>query len=225
MKCDKNPQKIQKMFDEISSYYDKMNNLISFGTHYIIKYLAIKKLYILPRTMILDLCCGTGDFTKIISKTFPRTKIIGLDFSKEMLKLAKIKNPTGVFMQGDCTDLPFTDEEFDYITMGFGLRNISNRSKAISEAYRVLNNGGKFLHLDFGEHNKISKIFDFIVPAIAKLFKKNSNHYKYLLASKTTFPNPKNLIKEFEQAGFKLEKQYDYLFGTISAQIMIKASN
>ena len=83
------------MFDEISGYYDFMNNFISLGTHYLLKFLAIRELDIKPRTMILDLCCGTGDFTKIISKFYPRAKIIGLDFSEEMLKLAKRKIQTG----------------------------------------------------------------------------------------------------------------------------------
>ena len=145
MNTNKNPEKIKNMFDEISSYYDTMNNVISFGMHYLIKYFAIKELNIEPRTMILDLCCGTGDFTKIISKFYPRARVIGFDISEKMLKIAKQKNPIGVFMQGDCTALPFEDGEFDYITMGFGLRNIQNREKAIAEIYRTLKKGGKFL--------------------------------------------------------------------------------
>ena len=116
MDIDKTPEKIQAMFDEISEYYDKMNNFISLGTHYIIKFLALKELAIQPRTMIIDLCCGTGDFTKIISNFYPRAKVIGLDFSNKMLKLAKSKNPNGVFIQSDCTNLPFAEGEFDYIT-------------------------------------------------------------------------------------------------------------
>ena len=93
MKPDKNPSKIQNMFDEISPYYDSVNNFMSLGTHYIIKFLAIRELKIKPRSNILDLCSGSGDFVKIIKKFYPRVKIIGLDFSKEMIKLAKTKNP------------------------------------------------------------------------------------------------------------------------------------
>ena len=74
MTCDKNTQHIQKMFDEISKYYDKMNNIISFGFHYLIKFLSIRKLNLKPRSMILDLCCGTGDFTQIISKILSENK-------------------------------------------------------------------------------------------------------------------------------------------------------
>ncbi len=222
MACDKNPQKIKNMFDEISPYYDKMNNFISLGTHFLLKYLAVKELGIKPRTMILDLCCGTGDFTKIITRFYPRAKIIGLDFSQNMLKIAKTKNPKGVFVQADCTEIPFSEDEFDYITMGFGLRNIKKRSKALDEIYRVLNKGGKFLQIDFGNHNHFSKIFDLLVPLIAKISGKNSEHYKYLLNSKKEFPNPDELIREFETHGFKYVKKCSYLFGTISAQIMQK---
>lgn len=222
MTCDKNPEKIKNMFDEISNYYDQMNNFISFGTHFIIKFFAIRELKITPRARILDLCCGTGDFTKIISKFYPGTKIIGADFSVKMLKLAKKKNPKGIFLETDATNLPFKENEFDYITMSFGLRNIENRTKALQETYRVLNQRGKFLHLDFGKHNKISKIFNILVPVITKIFQKNENHYKYLLSSKEEFPNSNELIKEFESHEFKLVKKCDYLFGTISCQIMEK---
>ena len=222
MTCDKNPEKISKMFDEISPYYDKMNNFISLGTHYFIKKLTLKSLNIGKNSYVLDLCCGTGDFTEIIGKIEPKTKIIGLDNSVEMLKLAKAKNPDKVFMQGDCTNLPFAQNEFDFITIGFGLRNIENRKKALSEIYRTLKTGGKFLHLDFGRHNLSSRIFDFIVVSIIKILKLNSENYLYLLKSKNEYPEPDELIKEFETQGFKLLKRQDFLFGAVSFQIMEK---
>ena len=132
MTANKNPEKITKMFDEISGYYDKVNNFISLGTHYLIKKIALKNLEIKANSYVLDLCCGTGDFTQIISKICPKAKVVGLDNSLAMLKLAKIKNPNKVFMQGDCVSLPFK-EEFDFITVGFGLRNIENRQQTISQ--------------------------------------------------------------------------------------------
>ena len=134
---DKNPLKISEMFDEIASYYDYMNNKISLGSHYIIKILALKQLVLRENMMILDACCGTGDFVRILSKSGLR--VIGLDFSKEMIKIAKSKNPHGVFIHGDVTDLAFGENEFDVITMGFGLRNVENRKKAL-EAYQIVLN-------------------------------------------------------------------------------------
>ena len=222
MNCDKNPEKISQMFDEISSYYDKMNNLISLGTHYFIKKIALKSLKIGKNSYVLDLCCGTGDFTQIIGKISPRAKVIGVDNSKEMLKLAKAKNPQKVFMQGDCTNLPFMENEFDFITIGFGLRNIEDRKKALGEIYRMLKSGGKFLHLDFGRHGLSSRIFDFIVVLIIKILKLNSENYLYLLKSKKEYPEPDEIVKEFETQGFKLLKRQDFLFGAVSYQIMGK---
>jgi len=222
MTCDKNPEKITKMFDEISSYYDNMNNFISLGTHYLIKKTALKNLKIGANSYVLDLCCGTGDFTRILGQIAPKSKVIGLDNSKEMLKLAKTKNPQKAFMQGDCTALPFGENEFDYITVGFGLRNVENRKKAISEIYRTLKHGGKFLHLDFGRHGFVDKCFDFIVPLFVKILGISSENYSYLLKSKNEYPQPDELIKEFETQGFRFVRQQDFFFGAISYQIMQK---
>lgn len=222
MTCNKTPQKIHLLFDEIAEYYDKTNNYISFWTHNFVKYLAIKKLNIKKYSTVIDLCCGTGDINKIINKISPKTKVLNLDISTNMLKLAKDKNPNGVFIQGDCTSLAFKDEEFDYITMSFGLRNVENRTKALSEISRTLKKDGKFLHIDFGYHNFISKIFDIIALTIVKITGKNIDSYKYLIESKSEFPEPDSLIQEFEKAGLKYIKKCDYLFGVISAQIMQK---
>lgn len=224
MTCDKTPQKITKIFDEISGYYDKMNNFISLGTHYFIKKSALKSLKFKQNSYILDICCGTGDFTQIIDKIEPRAKVIGLDNSVEMLKLAKQKNPQKVFMQGDCTELKFKDNEFDYVTVGFGLRNVENRHKAISEIYRILKTGGKFMHLDFGRHGFGGKIFDIIVLFAINTVGRfcQADNYKYLIRSKNEYPEPQELIKEFEIQGFKLVKRQDFLFGAVSYQILEK---
>ncbi len=219
--CDKDPEVIKQMFDKISSYYDGMNSFISFGLHKFIKYFSIKLLDIRPNAMILDLCCGTGDFTKIIRKYF-RARIIGLDVSEQMIKLAKIKNPKETFIVGDCTNLGFGDGEFDIITMGFGLRNVQNRKKALGEIFRVMKNDAEFLHLDFGYNNLAGKIFDIYAQFAAKILMKDEKSYKYLISSKNSYPNPEELIKEFEDAGFKLKCRRDFLFGALSAIVMKK---
>ena len=222
MCIDKNPAKIKSLFNEISPYYDFINNIISLFTHYFIKIFALKNLKIKDNSKILDLACGTGDIVKIVSKYYPKTDIIGLDISDKMLEIAKKKNPKKNFVLGDIINLKYEENEFDYITIFFGLRNVENRTKAISEIYRVLKKDGLFLHLDFGEDNFLSKIFDFITPHLAKLFGKNKEHYKYLIESKNDFLKPDKLIEEFEKAGFKFEEKKYFLFKTISYQIMKK---
>lgn len=219
--CDKNPQKIKDMFDNIASYYDKMNNLMSFYLHKKIKTKAVKMLDIKPKSYVLDLCCGTGDLCGIISDFQRKIRIIGVDNSLNMLKIAKSKYPNLTFIQGDCTNLPF-DDEFDYVTISFGLRNIENRKLALTQIYKSLKTGGMILHLDFGKHNFLNKIFDKILPFLVKILKKDEKSYEYLLKSKNTYPEPSELIKEFEKSGFKFVKQKDFLFGAISAQVMKK---
>ena len=222
MKINKNPSKIKTMFDEIAFCYDKMNNLISFKTHYLIKISAVKALNIRQNSKILDLCTGTGDFVKIISKFYRNCDVLGLDKSENMLKIAKIKNPDNEFILSDCTKTPFENSEFDYITMGFGLRNIENRAIALKEIFRILKNDGKFLHLDFGEHNFFSSVFDFTTSLFIKFFIKNKKAYEYLLASKRDFISPDELIEEMKSAGFKKFKKKYFLFKTICATIAQK---
>lgn len=222
MKIDKNPAKIQKIFDEIATYYDEMNNWLSLGFHFFIKKTVLRRLKLAKNSVVLDICCGTGDFTKIISSIAPSARVIGLDNSINMIKLAKAKNPKNTFIKGDCTDLPFKDSEFDAITAGFGLRNVENRQKALSEVYRTLKTGGKFLHLDFGKHNFVSKMFDIAVPFLVKLKRKDTQSYKYLINSKNDYPEPQELIREFQQCGFKLLESKEFMFGAIACQIVEK---
>jgi len=219
---DKNPQIISKMFDNISNSYDRNNNIISLGIHKIIKRLAIKLLNLSDNQKIIDICCGTGDISEILSKTPYQLDIYGIDFSEKMIFIAKKKFPSLKFEIGDATNLNILNSSIDIITMTFGLRNIDNRSKAIKEAYRILKPNGQFLHLDFGYKNIFSKIFDIIALIGIRALYKNTAPYSYLIKSKREFPDPDKLIEEFTSEGFKLMKKKEYLFGIISAQVYYK---
>lgn len=222
MQVDKKPEKILKLFDDISFMYDKMNNFISFGTHYFIKKKAVELLNISSKTRVLDICCGSGDLAKIIQNKYKDVEITGVDFSTKMLELAKKKNKKANFILSDCTKMSFLDEEFDFATMAFGLRNIKNDDLAIKEAFRVLKKNGKLLHLDFGESNFFSGIFDCLILFFAKFLKKYAKHYEYLICSKQSFYSQKELVEKFQKQGFVLEKRKDFLFGIISAQVFEK---
>ena len=227
MKIDKSPETIHKMFNSVAQRYDSLNNLMSFGTHNYVKYMSIKNLDLKPHDSVLDLCCGTGDLARIVKKIQPEAHVTGIDFSEKMLEIAVSKNPNiparqVKYIQGDVTDLPYDNNSFDFVTMGFGLRNISNAEKAVEEAYRVLRPQGCFLHLDFGKKNIVSKIYDKTTPLLIRLASGNSISYSYLINSKKIFPLPEELIKDFESKGFKLKKRKDFLLGVISAQIMTK---
>ena len=221
----KNPKKIKKMFDEIASKYDFMNNIISFGLHKIIKKRAVKKLNIKPDSKAVDLCCGTGDISKLLAKNPYINEVTGVDFSDKMLEFARINNPDKKikYINADCTKLPFEDTSFDIATMFFGLRNIENKDMAINEVNRILKNGGQFLYMDFAKGNKFfDLIFDMYTPFIANIFTKNKSAYEYLVNSKKTFFAPKELEKFISKKGFNLKREYYFLFSTIIVQIYEK---
>ena len=221
----KAPEKIRKMFDEIAPKYDFMNNVISLGLHNIIKKKAIDKLSLKNETMALDLCCGTGDITNILANKKEIKSVIGIDFSKNMLEIASYKNSHKKikFVNADCTSLPYADNTFDVITIFFGLRNIENSEKAISEIYRVLVKNGQIMHLDFRKGNAfLNFLFDLFTPICAKLFTKNQDAYKYLIKSKKEFYTTDEIEKMFLKHKLKQKTNYNFLFSTISAQVFEK---
>lgn len=222
MTISKAPANIQNLFNQIAVRYDFMNNLISLGLHRAVKKSAIGLLDIKPHSRILDACCGTGDIAEMIKKAEPKAEVAGLDFSENMLIFAKKRVKSVKFFQGDITNTDFPSESFDIVTMSFGLRNIQNPEKALYEINRILKSGGEFLHLDFGNKNILSGIFDIEAPIFAKFFAKDTEPYKYLIKSKEMFPSPDELILDFEKCGFKFKKRKDFLFGALSAQVMEK---
>lgn len=222
MTISKTPANIQNLFNQIAVRYDFMNNLISLGLHRAVKKSAIGLLDIKPHSRILDACCGTGDIAEMIKKAEPKAEVTGLDFSENMLIFAKKRVKSVKFFQGDITNTEFPSESFDIVTMSFGLRNIQNPEKALYEINRILKSGGEFLHLDFGNKNILSGIFDIEAPIFAKFFAKDTEPYKYLIKSKEIFPSPDELILDFEKCGFKFKKRKDFLFGALSAQVMEK---
>ncbi len=214
---------IKNMFDNLAKDYEFMNNIISFGTHKFIKEDAIKALNIEPNSKVLDLCCGTGDLAGLIKKLQPSCDVIGIDYSNQMLEIARKKHPNITFWQADALNLAFEKNTFDYIVMGFGLRNIPEKNKALEQIYKILKVNGKFLHLDFGKQNTLhSKIYDNIVLFLARIFTKNSKPYKYLILSKKNFLEPEELIELFKFNRFEYVTHKNLLFEIISYQIMQK---
>lgn len=215
----KNPEKIKEMFNSIANRYDFINGIISFGTHRYGKKQAIKDLPVLPHDAeILDLCTGTGDLAFFLKNS---GHVTGLDFSKNMLALASKKVPEVRFVEGDCTHLPFEDETFDLVTMGFGLRNIENSDLALDEIVRVLKPEGLFLHLDFSKTNPAGDfVFDRIVPFLVRIFYNNTVPYNYLVKSKQEYFNPQELVEKFQFHGLKYVTQKYYSLGMMCATVM-----
>ena len=214
----KNSTDIKNLFNEIASIYDATNNVISCGTHKIIKKLAINSYNF--QGNVLDLCTGTGDIANLLKN---KCNVIGLDFSQKMIAIAKEKYPDIKFLEGDCTNLPFKDNSFDAITISFGLRNIPDKNLALKEIYRVLKPKGILFHLDFDKSNTLTNfIFDNLVKLSTKLICKNNSPYIYLINSKKTFLNKNDLIKLFGNFKFKTIKNKNFMMGIISLLICEK---
>lgn len=226
----KNPIFIKELFNSISNNYDKLNDIMSFGLHRKIKKDVIKQSKVLfenPPFNCLDLCCGTGDLSGILKKGFTNSKVTGVDFSKNMLEIAKRKHPGIEFLEADITNLPFEDESFDLCIISFGLRNVENIDAALKEIYRVLKHGGVFINIDLGKPNKFFNIFlkpymYFWVAFLGKIFHGDETPYKYLAESNETFPSPYELMQAFMSIGFSKTENKNFLFGQIAAQFSIK---
>lgn len=222
---DKNPEKIKNMFNALASRYDFMNFAISLGIQKIIKQKSVGLIKIKKGARIADLCCGTGEIAELLARNENVDKVFALDFSPEMLQIAKTKRKSGKinFIESDCTNLPFESSSLDGCTLGFGLRNFENYEKVVSEISRVLKNGGFFLHLDLFKGNEIvNKIFDILAVILAKIFSKSPESYEYLILSKNSFLSPEKLVRAIEAQGLKCHKIRRWAFGMVSAQLFIK---
>lgn len=213
---------VHGVFQNISSKYDKMNSIISFNRHRawrkdVLKYMDVKE-----GSKALDLCTGTGDWALAMApKMGAKGKIIGLDFSKNMLEVAKEKKLTNnldniSFVHGDAMNLPYADHTFDYVTIGFGLRNVPNYEQVLQEMYRVTKPGGIAVCLEtsqptmFGFKQLFNFYFRFIMPLFGKIFAKSYKEYAWLHDSTQNFPDKKTLKNMFLQVGFSevLVKSY-----------------
>lgn len=217
----KNDQNAMKsMFNDIAKNYDFLNDVMTFFTQKSIKNSAINSLKP-DHSNILDVCTGTGDIAIMLAKKFPNASITALDFSLEMLKIAKIKskNLNINFINNNALDMPFLNNSFDLCTISFGLRNLPDITAAIKEIHRVLATNGELLIIDLGKPKMnwlYPLILDKVIPILGKIFHENKYPYQYLVESQKDFPSPQNLSKVLQSVGFADTKIRNFLFGTIT---------
>lgn len=205
---------VNQIFDGIANDYDKMNNLISLGMHDHWRKKANSKLDLIEGAKVLDVCCGTGDWSLSLAKMVGETgKVTGLDFSREMLKVAQqkiqaqsIENIT--LIEGDAQQLPFPDDRFDACVIGFGLRNVPDASLTLAEMRRVIKPGGKVIVLETSQPQQPVIRFGWkfylekIIPLMGSLINQ-TDAYDYLQSSTQKFLNPNDLDQLFLQQGYK----------------------
>ncbi|XP_076892514.1 2-phytyl-1,4-beta-naphthoquinone methyltransferase, chloroplastic-like [Bidens hawaiensis] len=213
----------QALFNRIAPVYDNLNDVLSLGQHRIWKRMAVDWTGAKEGCNALDLCCGSGDLAFLLSqKVGLHGQVIGFDFSRQQLDIASSRqklHPKACYrnlkwVEGDALDLPFSDCYFDAITMGYGLRNVIDKYKAMKEVYRVLKPGSKASILDF---NKTTDEFrttiqgwmiDNIVVPVAASYGL-SEEYRYLKTSIQEFYTGEELEHLALKAGFSSAKHFE----------------
>ncbi len=206
--------KVNDLFAAIARRYDLLNDLQSFGLHRRWKQRVVELAAVRPGQRALDVCCGTGDIALALARG--GTEVTGLDFSQAMLEIAETRRqksevgnpppaPSPVFLQGDAQQLPFPDNSFDAVTIGYGLRNLSSCEAGLREMFRVARPGGRLVVLDFGKPpNRLWRAIYFThlkisVPLMGWLFCGNADAYAYILESLKHYPAQQGVAEKMRE--------------------------
>ena len=213
---DEKEKKVDEVFHSVAKKYDLMNNLMSFGIHHFWKSFTVGISQVRSGNTVLDLAGGSGDLTRLLSKKVGVSgKVILADINASMLATGRdrlfdegLYNNIS-FVQANAEALPFATNSFHCITMGFGLRNVRDKEKALRSMYRVCKPGGKLLVLEFSSPTLpgLKPIYDWysfnVLPKIGELFAKDAESYQYLAESIRMHPSQGCLKTMIEQAGFE----------------------
>lgn len=229
-----NATTIQGIFNRIAPQYDALNEWISLGQHRIWKKMAVKWSGVTSGDRVLDVCCGSGDLTLLLAKTVGiYGQTIGLDFATQQLAIAAKKQARTCphldihWQEGDALHLPYPENHFDGITMGYGLRNVVDIPRALGELQRVLKPGKKVAILDFHRPEDPSKqVFQqwylnhFVVP-LAEQFQL-THEYAYIQPSIERFPSGKEQEKLAKATGFREAVHYGIVGDMMGVLVAIK---
>lgn len=220
---------VADVFHSVAAKYDIMNDLMSFGVHRIWKAFTIEYSGVRPGNKVLDLAGGTGDlalkFSKIVG---PQGQVVLADINESMLKVGRDKlfdkgaSGNTRFTQANAEALPFPDNTFDCITIAFGLRNVTDKDKALASMTRVLKPGGRLLVLEFSKPSSpvLSKVYDAysfsLLPKIGKMVVDDEESYRYLAESIRMHPDQQTLKAMMENAGLT-QCQYHNMTGGVVA--------
>ncbi|TCT25579.1 2-octaprenyl-6-methoxy-1,4-benzoquinone methylase /demethylmenaquinone methyltransferase [Melghiribacillus thermohalophilus] len=227
-------ERVHSVFEKIYNRYDVMNSIISFQRHKAWRKDVMKRMNVQNGARALDVCCGTGDWTISLANAAGKDgEVIGLDFSQNMLSVGeeKIKelNLSNVsFIHGDAMALPFQDNTFDYVTIGFGLRNVPDYMQVLREMTRVVKPGGKVVCLETSQptipvfRQLYYLYFKYIMPLFGKLFAKSYEEYAWLHESAKDFPDRMTLKNMFQEAGLTSVQVKSYTGGVAAMHMGTK---
>lgn len=203
---------VQNVFNQVYDRYDLMNDFMSLGIHRLWKKSLLNMMNPSSNQNLIDVACGTGDIAKLFVKHVNElSRIACVDPNKGMIskgkeKLSKFKNINWIISPAE--KIPLSDNLFDFYTISFGLRNTANIDKALSEAYRVLKPGGRFLCLEFSKIQNTNletlyKNYSKLIPSIGKFVVGEKQPYEYLIESIEDFLNQEELIDAMVKNNFK----------------------
>lgn len=224
--------RVEKMFAAIAHRYDFNNRVHSLWRDQAWRRKAVELCNVNPSDDVLDVACGTGDLSEAFAEGGARS-VVGLDFTANMLEIAKHKarkkkgrKVVPSYIQGDAMELPFEDANFNIVSIAFGIRNVTNPSKALAEFKRVLKPGGRLIILEFSQpRNSVLRFFNklycnHIMPISATLISGDrSGAYRYLPKSVATFADRNELASMMSDAGFTEIKQHEMTFGVCTGSL------
>jgi demethylmenaquinone methyltransferase/2-methoxy-6-polyprenyl-1,4-benzoquinol methylase len=202
----KQPSEVASMFDGVAAHYDVTNDILSAGNAVLWRIATVKAIAAAPGERVLDIAAGTGTSSAAIAKS--GAEVVALDFSAGMVEVGRKRQPAIEFIVGDAEQLPFGDDEFDAVTISFGLRNVNRPKVALSEMYRVLKPGGRLVVCEFstpplaGLRLGYQAYLRHVLPGIAKVTSSNSPAYTYLAESIEKWPEQQVLSQWLRGAGF-----------------------
>lgn len=228
-------QLVKEVFDSVANRYDIMNDIMSLGMHRLWKEKMVSSVHFKKHSKVLDIAGGTGDIAIRIARGEPSAQVTVCDINQNMLDKGRDKaiNSNQLNFNWVCANaesLPFEDSEFDYYTVAFGIRNFSDRKKALSEAYRVLKPDGKFICLEFApmhyQNEIFTKFYDLysfkVIPKIGSIVAKDKGSYEYLVKSIREFPTQIDFKMEIEEVGFRNVEFHNMSYGIVALHIGTK---
>lgn len=229
--------RVAEVFHSVASNYDLMNDLMSFGLHRLWKRVALARAQIEPQHQVLDLACGSGDLSlKLAEKIKDRGGLCLSDINDSMLARARNRLTDEGYVKGleyiqaNAEALPFPDNAFDRVLMGFGLRNVTFKEKALAEIYRVLKPGARAIILEFSQpkNTPLKSLYDTysfsVLPWLGKVICKDEDSYRYLAESIRMHPDQEALKEMMNAAKFEQVSYQNILDGIVALHIGHKFS-
>jgi len=203
---EKQPDEVSGMFDGVARHYDRTNAIMSMGNAQLWRAATVRAVDPRRGERILDVAAGTGTSSAALART--GVTVVALDFSAGMIEEGRRRHPKIEFVEADAERLPFGDDEFDAVTISFGLRNVENPKTALAEMYRVLKPGGRLVICEFSRPPRAlfrtgyAAYLRFVMPAVAAVASSNKDAYGYLRESIQQWPDQGTLAQWIRGVGF-----------------------